>query len=73
VEHEIADRLLGTREIGRRLAQGPWQDLGKAKWGIPTVAYMSQVLTPDVILERVPEGFVHVKAKAPPPMTDRAF
>lgn len=36
-----ADWALAPREVGARLAAGPFQALGKGRWSVPAVAYMS--------------------------------
>lgn len=51
-----ADRALSPREVGARLAQGPWQQLGRGLWAVPAVAYMSLVLMADIVLRRREDG-----------------
>lgn len=44
------ERLLATREVGARLAQGPWQRLPRGRWGVPAVGYLSGQAMPDLVL-----------------------
>lgn len=45
-----ADTALGPREVGSRLAQGPFAKLGKGRWSVPAVAYMSLEPRGEVVL-----------------------
>lgn len=38
------------REVGARQAQGPLADLGRGRWGVPAVAYMSRIPLGDLVL-----------------------
>lgn len=59
------DSLLSTREVGRRLAEGPWQRLGSSRWGVPVVAYLSRVAAPDLIVDETASGFEAAGRVAP--------
>lgn len=41
---------LAVRECGARLAHGPWQSLGRGRYAVPAVAYLSMWPLPDVVL-----------------------
>lgn len=41
---------------GRRLAQGPWQRVGKGLWSVPSVGYMSRCRLSDVVVEEKTGG-----------------
>lgn len=54
------DRALGTREVGARLASGPWQALPRGRWAVPAVAYLSLVPLGELVV-RLEAGRVVVE------------
>lgn len=59
-----ADSALSPREVGSRLAQGPFERLGRGRWSVPAVAYMSLVPRGEAVLYVVDAGWVVEKAPA---------
>lgn len=59
-----ADTALGPREVGSRLAQGPFAKLGKGRWSVPAVAYMSLEPRGEVVLYASEGQWMAEKAQA---------
>lgn len=62
-----ADRCLRPRDCGVRLAEGPWQDLGKDTWAVPVVTEMRHDVRPDYVLKRAGANFEWVKPRREEP------
>lgn len=44
------EAVLACREVGARLAHGPWMKLGPARWGVPALAYLSLEPLGDLVI-----------------------
>jgi len=56
------ERVLHVREVGARLAEGPWHQRARGRWGIPVVAYMSREPLPDQVVHKAEGGWAVDKA-----------